>query len=144
MKPQPMPSKPTSGPSRKARLESLLHREVATTVQQELRDPRLGFITILRVELTADLQQATAFWTLLGPQSGRRMAQAALDQASGFVRRRFAPVVKTRRLPELRFLYDDAEEKRQGMAELIRQARSTDSDRGERAEPPAPETPPQP
>lgn len=136
-----MPKSP-SGPSRKARLESLLHREVATCVQQELRDPRLGFITILRVELTADLQAATAYYTLLGPQSDRRLAQQALDQAAGFVRRRFAPVVKTRLLPSLRFAYDDADERRQGMAELIRQARATDPDAGARPEPPAPEKPP--
>jgi ribosome-binding factor A len=131
------------GPGRKARLESLLHREIATTVQQELRDPRLGFITIVRVEMTADLQQVTAFWTMLGDPAARRLAAQALEQARGFVQRSYAPVVKTRLLPTLRFSYDDSEDRRRGMDDLIRQARATDSDRGERPEPPAPQKPPE-
>lgn len=53
-----MPQK--SGPSRKARLESLLHREIATCIQRELKDPRIGFITVTRVEMTADLHQVKA------------------------------------------------------------------------------------
>jgi ribosome-binding factor A len=131
-----------NSPNRKARLESLLHREIATCVQQELRDPRLGFITIVRVEMTADLHNVTAYWTTLGDESQRRMATKALEQARGFVQRAYAPVVKTRLLPTLAFRYDDAELRRHGMDDLIRKARSTDSDRGERPEPPVAEQPP--
>jgi ribosome-binding factor A len=126
---------PNNGPSRKKRLESLLHREIATVVQQELRDPRLGFITIMRVELSDDLHQVTAYWTMLDEKQGRRMAAQALEQARGYVQRSYAPVVKTRMLPTLTFAYDDSEERRQGMDELIRRARKTDSDLGERPEP---------
>jgi ribosome-binding factor A len=129
-------------PNRKARLESLLHREIATCVQQELRDPRLGFITIVRVEMTNDLHNVTAYWTLLGDQSQRRLAAQALDQARGFVQRHYAPVVKTRLLPTLAFAYDDADDRRRGMDDLIRRARATDSDQGEKPEPPSPQQPP--
>jgi ribosome-binding factor A len=127
--------------SRKARLASLLHREIATVVQQELRDPRLGFITVVRVELTDDLHQVTAYWTQLGNADGRRLAAKALEAACGFIQRSYAPVVKTRVLPTLRFLYDDSEDRRRGMDALIRQARATDSDRGSRPEPPVAEVP---
>ena len=133
---------PNKSPNRKARLESLLHREIATCVQQELRDPRLGFITVVRVEMTADLHSVTAYWTLLGDPGQRRLASAALEQARGFVQRHYAPVVKTRMLPTLSFAYDDADDRRRGMDDLIRKARSTDSDLGEKPEPAAPETPP--
>lgn len=132
------------GSSRKARLESLLHREIATCVQQELRDPRLGFVTVLRVELTADLHQATAYWSMIGSESERRLAAQALEASRGFVQRAYAPVVKTRLLPTLRFLYDDSEERRQGMEALIRQARATDPDQGTRPEPPASTPVPEP
>ena len=121
-----MPKSGTHGPSRKARLESLLHQEVAQCVQQELNDPRLGFITIVRVELTGDLHQATAYYTVLGDEKQRKLAAAALDRARGFVQNRYAPVVQTRLLPTLRFAYDDQEDKRQTMDELIRKARATD------------------
>ena len=133
---------PAKSPNRKARLESLLHREIATCVQQELRDPRLGFITIVRVEVTADLHNVTAYWTTLGDETQRRLASKALEQARGFVQRSYAPVVKTRLLPTLSFHYDDAEDRRRGMDDLIRKARSTDSDQGARPEPVSEQKPP--
>ncbi len=126
------------GNSRKARLGSLLHREIATVVQQELRDPRLGFITIVRVEMSEDLHQVTAYWTQLGASEGRALAAKALERARGYIQRAYAPVVKTRVLPVLRFIYDDSEDKRRGMDALIRQARATDSDQGHRPEPEVP------
>lgn len=136
-----MPEK--SGPSRKARLESLLHREIATCIQRELKDPRIGFITVTRVEMTADLHHVKAYYTVFGTPSERRQAGHALEQAKGFIQRQYAPVVKTRLLPILSFAYDDVETKRGGMDDLIRQARATDSDGGKRPEPAAPEPKPE-
>jgi ribosome-binding factor A len=143
-----------AGPSRKLRLESLLHREIAQCVQQDLRDPRLGFITIVRVELTADLHQVTAYYTVLGDDKQKRLAAAALEHARGFVQKAYAPVVATRMLPTLSFAIDDREERRQSMDDLIKRARKTDSDQGTvetpaapappGEEPPAPPTPPAP
>ena len=128
-----MPEK--SGPSRKARLESLLHREIATCIQRDLKDPRIGFITVTRVELSGDLHQVKAFYTVLGTPSERRQAGHALEQARGFIQRQYAPVVKTRLLPILSFAYDEVETKRTGMDDLIRKARASDSDGGARPEP---------
>jgi ribosome-binding factor A len=122
--------------SRKARLESLLHREIATCIQHELRDPRLGFITITRVEMTDDLHTVKAYFTVFGKPAERRLATTALQQATGFVQRYYAPAIKTRLLPLLTFAYDDAEDKRSVMDDLIRQARATDSDGGAQPTPP--------
>ncbi len=132
-----MPDK--KGASRQARLASLLHREIATCVQQELRDPRLGFITVIRVEVSADLHQVKAFYTVLGDLAQRKLAAKALEQARGFVQNSYAGVVKTRLLPTLSFAYDDAEERRHSMDDLIRQARSTDTDGGSTPTPPSPD-----
>jgi ribosome-binding factor A len=123
--------------TRKAKLESVLHREIAICIQQELKDPRLGFVTITRVEMTGDLHQVRAYYTVLGTAAQRRMAAAALAHAQGFVQRAYAPAVKTRLLPVLSFAYDDAENKRQGMDALIRQARASDPDGGAVPTPPA-------
>jgi ribosome-binding factor A len=128
---------PKSGPSRKARLQSLLHREIAVCIQQELKDPRIGFITVTRVEMTDDLHHVKAFYTVFGTPSERRQAAAALEQARGFVQHRYAPVVKTRLLPILSFAYDDVEVQRGSMDDLIRKARSTDSDGGAQPTPAA-------
>lgn len=124
--------------SRKAKLESVLQQEIAVCVQQELKDPRLGFITIIRVVLSDDFHEAKAFYTVLGEQKHRRLAEQALNHARGFIQRRYADVVKTRLLPQLVFAYDDAEFKRQTMNDLIRKARQSDTDGGAN---PAPATP---
>jgi ribosome-binding factor A len=126
----------SKGPSRKARLASLLHREIATCLQRELKDPRLGFLTVTRVELSDDLKKVTAYYTLLAADSKRRLVAAALESARGYVQRYYAPVVKTRLLPILSFAYDDLEQRRQGMDALIRAARATDTDGGAKPEPP--------
>jgi ribosome-binding factor A len=128
---------------RKDRLESLLHREIATCVAG-LTDPRLGMVTITRVEMTGDLHQITAYWTVLGDAKARNLAAHALDHARSFVQRSYGPVVKTRLLPILHFTYDEVQVKRNAMDELIRKARATDPDAGARPEPPAPEPKPEP
>lgn len=113
-------------PSRKSRLESLLKREIATFIHSQLRDPRLGFLTVTRVEMSGDLQQATCYYTILGSDKDRRLAVHALRSASGRIRSAYAPVIRTRLLPSLRFAYDDVEDRRQHMDNLIRQARESD------------------
>jgi ribosome-binding factor A len=118
-------------PTRKQRLESLLHREIATCIQRDLRDPRLGFVTITRVEMTTDLHNVKAYYTIYGSDSQKRSAARALTDAVGFVQRAYAPVIRTRLLPLLSFAYDEQESKRQIMDDLIKRARATDPDGGE-------------
>lgn len=124
--------------SRKARLESLLHQEIAICVQQELRDPRLGFITVTRVSMTDDLQTVTAYWSVLGEAKHRNLAAQALERARTFVQRQYSKVVKTRLIPILSFAYDEQQVRRSDLDDLIRKARSTDTDHGATPEPPAP------
>jgi ribosome-binding factor A len=124
---------------RKVRLESLLHREIATTIQRELRDPRIGFITITRVTVTADLHQVKAYYTVLGDDKARRLAAQALAHAKGFIQRQYAPVIKTRLVPILEFAYDEDQLKRGDIDALITKARATDTDQGAIPEPPSPE-----
>ncbi|TVR48487.1 MAG: 30S ribosome-binding factor RbfA [Planctomycetota bacterium] len=112
--------------SRKDRLESLLKREIASCIHSQLRDPRLGFLTVTRVELSGDLQQVTCYYTVLGSDKDRSLALHALRSAKGRITAAYAPVVRTRLLPRLRFAYDDVEDRRQRMDDLIRQARESD------------------
>ena len=129
-----------AAPTRKQRLESLLHREIATIVQQQLRDPRIGFLTITRVEMSADLHLVTAYFTIFGDAKQRRLAEKAMVDAVPYVQRAYAPVVRTRLLPQLMFKYDDQEAKRSELEHLIRKARATDPDptSGEIPDPRAP------
>lgn len=124
------------GSRRKARLESFLKREIATCVSTELNDPRLGFITITRCELTADFSTLTAYYSLLHGEQKRGLAESALRRASRFIQGRYAKHLRMRRLPLLQFRYDDTEAQRNAMDDLIRRARATDPDRGEDSESP--------
>ncbi len=121
--------------TRKQKLESVLHREIAICVQQELRDPRLGFLTILRVELTPDLATVKAYWSVLGDAKARSLAVHALTAARGYVQSHYAKVLHTRTLPILVWEYAEDEERRRGISELIGKARATDTDAGARPEP---------
>jgi ribosome-binding factor A len=125
--------------NRKAKLESLLLREIAVCVQQELRDPRLGFITITKVVMTDDLHEVKAYFTVLGDPQARNLASQALQAARPYVQRSYAKVVHTRLLPQLSFVYDDVEYKRTTMDDLIAKARATDTDQGAVPEPSAPD-----
>lgn len=122
-------------PTRQQRLASLLHREIATAVRG-LDDPRIGLVTITRVELSGDLQLVTAYWTVLGAMRERRLAEHALESARTYIRSAYAPAVRTRLIPDLRLAYDDREERRERMNDVIGRARRTDSDHGTKPEPP--------
>ena len=115
---------------RKDRLESLLRREIAQCLVSEIRDPRLGFVTVTRVELSPDRQYATAYYTVLGDAQQKKHAAIALKSACPYVQRAYAKHVHSRTLPILRFSFDERDEKRMNMDELIRQARSSDPDQG--------------
>jgi ribosome-binding factor A len=128
--------------TRIARLESQLQREIAICVQQEIRDPRMGFVTVLRVKVSSDLSYVKAYWSILGDQKQKRLAEQALEHARGFVQARYAKVLHTRVLPQLSWEYDDSDHRRAGMDDLIRRARTSDTDGGAKPEPPAAQLPP--
>lgn len=113
--------------SRKLRMESLLKREIAAYILRDLRDPRLGFLTVTRVVMSGDLQIATCYYTILGSEKDRTLARHALSSARGRIISAYAPVLRTRLLPRLRFAYDDEEDRRQRMDDLIRRARASDT-----------------
>ena len=86
--------------------------------------------------MTGDLQLVTAYWTVLGAMRERRLAEHALESARGHIRASYAPAVHTRLIPDLRFAFDDREERRERMSDVIGRARRTDPDHGQRPEPP--------
>ncbi len=91
--------------SRGRRIADLIHQELARLVQQELRDPRIGLVTINEVKVSRDLAFADVYFTLLG-ESNATAAEVALENAAGFMRSQLARVLSTRTTPKLRFHYD--------------------------------------
>ena len=86
-----------------ARLQERIRERAAYCLQFELNDPRAGFITITKVELTADLSIAKIHYSVLGEASDRTKVAHMLEHASGFIQRQIGRVLELRRLPSLRW-----------------------------------------
>ncbi len=90
-----------------------------------LQDPRLGGVTITHVRVSADLQFATVYFRLFDKKD-LEGANVALENCRGFFRRKIAEAIAMRRVPNLRFLYDESVERGAHIEDLIRQIRKND------------------
>ncbi len=96
---------------RTERLGEAIKEAVAETVQREMHDPRIGFVTITRVEVTPDLSLARVYYTVLGGDEERRLAREGLASGERFLRSRVARAVRMRFVPRLEFREDESLEK---------------------------------
>ena len=96
--------------SRKDKVQDAIQKEVSSIIQNELKDPRLGFVTITAVEITQDLRYAKIFYSVLGKEEEHKKSQKALDSASGFIRRLIAERLQLRFAPEIAFKEDKSSE----------------------------------
>jgi ribosome-binding factor A len=113
-------------PRSKARIEARIQERVAHCVEFELNDPRATFITITRVEASDDLSSAKIFYSVYGTDGDKSRTAHMLDSATGFVRKQVGRVLKTRRVPALRWIYDDSIERSAEMHKTIREALDRD------------------
>jgi len=85
----------------------------------ELKDPRVGFVTVTGVETSADLRQATVFVSVLGGEGKREKTLAGLAAAHGVLQARVARELRLKRTPQLTFEYDPTVERGVRMTQLI-------------------------
>ena len=101
----------------------------------EVHDPGIGFITLTRVQLTADLQLARVFYTSLGDPKARKETARALERATGFFRRQIGSRLQhLRRVPELEFRFDESIENQDRIEQILRQIHDEDAKRASEAE----------
>jgi ribosome-binding factor A len=109
------------GFSRATRLADQIQRDLADLIRLEVRDPRVGLVTITTVEVTRDLSHARVFVTSLSETAVAESVQA-LTHAAGFLRSRLAQTLKLRTIPELHFVYDASVERGVRLSKLIDEA----------------------
>lgn len=111
------------------RVADLIQRELAHLIQRELRDPRVGMVTVNEVKASRDLAFADVYITLLGEDSTeyREEALTVLNSAQGFLRSQLARILKVRTTPKLRFHYDNSVANGQYMSKLIDEAIQKDN-----------------
>jgi ribosome-binding factor A len=117
--------------SRTSRLSEQIQRELALKIQFEMKDPRLGMVTLNDVRVAKDLGYADIYFTVMGArgetdQEIQKQTVAILNDAAGYLRSELARILTTRVTPMLRFHYDESMDRGHHLTGLIRQARDQD------------------
>ena len=107
--------------SRGRKIGDLIQREVAMLVQREIKDPRIGMVTINEATVSRDLAFSDIYFTVL-PSENTEIVEEVLNEASGFLRSQLAKVLSTRTTPKLRFHYDNTIESGARMNRAINKA----------------------
>ena len=101
---------------------------VASVVRSQIKDPRLGMITITDARITADLRDATVFYTVLGDAAAQAGTAAALDSAKGMLRSTVGKALGLRHSPTLTFVLDDVQDQVKHIDDLLAAARNADAE----------------
>jgi ribosome-binding factor A len=113
--------------SRPARVADQIRSELATLLAREVHDPGIGFITLTRVQVTPDLQQARVYYTALGDDATRRKSARALERAAPFLRRQIGSRLRLRRTPELTFVFDESVAGQDRIEQILDEIRTHDT-----------------
>jgi ribosome-binding factor A len=96
--------------ARVERVTEAIRQEVSIIIHDDLKDPRLGFVTVTRVEMTPDMRFAKIFFSVLGGEEEYKKTKEALDSALGFIRSKIAQRINLRLAPEIAFEDDRSSE----------------------------------
>lgn len=112
------------GKIRVNRVGEQLKKEISNIVQNELKDPRVGFLTVTEVEASGDLQIATVYVSVLGSDEQKQESLKALKKASGFIRSEVGKRIRLRLTPELNFQLDTSLDYSTKIQEVLRDINS--------------------
>ncbi len=114
--------------SRTQRVADFIKRELAQVIQQEMRDPRVGMVSITDAEVSRDMSYAKVYITVLGKESAEEAKEAVdvLNKATGFLRTQLAKINNARTTPKLRFYFDSSVGRGQFLSGLIDKAVAAD------------------
>lgn len=111
---------------RTGRVAEQIQRELAELIQMEVKDPRVGLVTLTGVEVTQDYAHAKVYFTTMKSADQAPKAQAGLEHAAGFLRSQLAHRMKLRIMPQLHFIYDVSVEHGVRLSQLIDEAVASD------------------
>lgn len=109
--------------SRPDRVADQLRAELAQLLSRDVHDPGIGFVTLTRVKVSPDLQSALVFYTALGDDAARRNTTRAIERAIPFLRRQIGSRIRLKRVPELKFIYDDSVAGQDRIEQLLHEIR---------------------
>lgn len=108
--------------SRTRRVSEQIQRELAVLVRDEIKDPRLGMISVSGAEVSRDLSYATVYVSVLGDDKAVTESLTVLNRAAGFLRHRLGQSMRIRTVPQLKFEFDSSLQEGARMDALINEA----------------------
>ena len=91
---------------RSERVQVQLKREISRILHEDLKDPRIGFVTVTRIDLTGDLRYAKVYFSVLGDDANQESSVEGIQSAAGYIRRLIGERLKLKFVPELSFRLD--------------------------------------
>ena len=116
---------------RPERVQEALRQEISRIVQNEIKDPRLGFTTITGVELTKDLRYAKIYFSVLGEEKEKRLALKGLNSAKGYIKGLISDRIKLRFMPQIEFKIDETLEHTKKIYDLLDKLKKEKTDAGD-------------
>lgn len=117
--------------SRADKVAEAIRQEASLVIHDQLKDPRLGFVTVTKVEMTPDMRQAKVFYSVLGNELEYKKTQEALDSALGLIRKLVCERINLKFAPEIIFRPDRSGEHSVRIQELLDQIKRGDETRKE-------------
>ncbi|GMW03074.1 MAG: hypothetical protein AMXMBFR84_42100 [Candidatus Hydrogenedentota bacterium] len=109
-------------PSERAeRVGAVIKKEIAELLMRGVKDPRVGFVSVMAVQMSPDLKYASVYVSLYGSEAERKGSLVGLQQASGWVRREIGKRIRLRHTPEIRFMEDNTLDQVYRLEERIRE-----------------------
>ncbi len=109
--------------NRERRVGELLKEEVSQIIRHEVKDPRIGFVSVTEVEVSGDLKHAKVFVSVYGSDQEKEDTMKGLEEAQGYIRRLVGQRMTTYHTPKVIFRYDDSIEKGVHISQLISEVR---------------------
>ena len=113
-------------PRRPGRVGEMIRMAISEVVLHNLRDPRIGLVTITDVKMSPDLKKAKVFVSVLGDLEDRRQTLKGLNQAASHIRHQISSLLRLRNTPELDFQYDQSIEHGARIEELLEQTKESE------------------
>ncbi len=97
----------------------MIREEVSQIIIRELKDPRIGFVTITKVDVSDDLRLAKIYYSVFGEEGEKEESLKGLESAKGYIKRELGRRVRLKYMPEITFIFDDSMEYGSRMEELL-------------------------
>lgn len=111
---------------RHLRVAQAIKEEVSVIIHDQIKDPRVGFVTITNIELTPDLRFAKIYFSVLGNEDDYKKTKGALDSSLGFIRKLIAERLKLRFAPDIMFKEDRSSEYSTRIEEILNEIKEKD------------------